>query len=85
MRKHDPMRLQPGIRRIALRKIRNFLPILLLVVAATTRAHAQIDGCTDSPENPTAVRGLIVGAAALGYVRFRHRFTARNQNKRDRS
>ena len=31
------------------------------------------------------VLGLIVGAAAYGYVRFRHRFAARNKNQRDRS
>jgi XrtJ-associated TM-motif-TM protein len=68
-----------------LRKIHNFLPVVLLTLSATVRLHAQIEGCADSPENPTAVLGLIVGAAAYGYVRFRHRFAARNKNQRDRS
>ena len=49
------------------------LPVAWRLLATSIRAHAQVGGCTDSPENPTAIRGLIVGAAAFGYTRFRIR------------
>ena len=35
-------------------------------------AHAQL-GCTDSPECPTAVLGLVGAAGAALYARFRSR------------
>lgn len=62
-----------------MKKLRLILPIVLLTLIAGVRLHAQgIDGCTDSPENPTLVLGLIVGAAGLGYTRLRHRLRGRN-------
>jgi XrtJ-associated TM-motif-TM protein len=67
---------------LQLKKIRFILPLVLLVLVASVRAHAQdIDGCTDSPENPTAVLGLIVAAAGLGSVRLRHYLRNRNNSK----
>lgn len=51
---------------------------------AAFRLHAQIDGCTDSPENPTLVLGLIVGAAGLAYPRVRHYLQTRKRSERDR-
>jgi len=55
---------------------------LLFLIAASVAAHAQITGCDDSPENPTVVLGLIVGAAGIGYTRVRHLFRARNRKDR---
>lgn len=67
--------------RIPLKKIRLILPVVLLILIASVRLHAQgIDGCTDSPENPTLILGLIVGAAGLGYTRLRHRLRSRNKS-----
>lgn len=54
------------------------------MLVAASRLHAQIDGCTDSPENPTLVLGLIVGAAGLAYPRVRHYLQTRNRSGRDR-
>jgi XrtJ-associated TM-motif-TM protein len=64
-------------------RMKTILPLFLLVLAASLRLHAQdgFDGCTDSPENPTAVLGLIVAAAGLGSVRLRHYLRARNNSK----
>jgi XrtJ-associated TM-motif-TM protein len=65
---------------MTLNRIGTILPILLLLLAAAVRLHAQ-SGCDDSPENPTAVLGLIVGVASLGYVRARNHLRARNHSK----
>jgi len=55
-----------------LRKPGTILPVaLLLLLGSSLRLHAQITGCDDSPESPTLVLGLIVGAASLGYTRLR--------------
>jgi XrtJ-associated TM-motif-TM protein len=58
----------------------SLVPLALFLLLAAIRLHAQDDitGCDDSPENPTLVLGLIVGAASLGYVRVRHYLRARN-------
>jgi len=58
-----------------MKKLGYILPVALLVLAATLPARAQ-EGCVDSPENPTAVLGLIVGAAAVGFVQIRNRIRA---------
>jgi XrtJ-associated TM-motif-TM protein len=54
------------------------LPVALLILAAALPAAAQItgDGCTDSPENPTAILAL-VGIAAAGINQLRMRFGGR--------
>ena len=64
-----------------MKKIRFILPLVLFALAASIPVHAQIEGCTDSPENPTAVLGLIVAAAGFGSVRLRHYLRARNNSK----
>ena len=46
-----------------------FVGTLLLVPVL---AHAQ-SGCTDSPECPTAILGLVGAAGAALYARFRSR------------
>jgi XrtJ-associated TM-motif-TM protein len=35
-----------------------------LVALSATPAFAQINGCANSPENPTCILGLLAGAAA---------------------
>jgi len=64
------------------KKTSYLVPVLLFLIAASVAAHAQITGCDDSPENPTVVLGLIVGAAGIGYTRVRHLFRARNRKDR---
>lgn len=62
-----------------MKKSAYILPAALLLLAATLPLHAQ-SGCTDSPENPTAVLGLIVSAASIGFVQVRNRFRARKKS-----
>ena len=57
------------------------VPVVLFLLAASVRAHAQISGCDDSPENPTVVLGLIVGAAGIGFARVRNSLRGRNNPK----
>lgn len=53
-------------------KSKNILLATGIVFLAAMRLHAQdLGGCVDSPENPTLVLGLIVGAAGVGYPRLR--------------
>jgi XrtJ-associated TM-motif-TM protein len=67
---------------VVVKKYRAILPVAVLLLAATVRLHAQdIDGCTDSPENPTLVLGLIVSAASVGYVQARRYLRVRNHRK----
>jgi XrtJ-associated TM-motif-TM protein len=65
-----------------LKKLGPIVPVALLLLAASLRAHAQITGCDDSPENPTLVLGLIVSAAGIGFARARSSIRARNNAKR---
>lgn len=65
-----------------MKKLTSVVPVLVLFTVASVRLHAQITGCDDSPENPTIVLGLIVGAAGIGYTRFRHLFRARDRKRR---
>lgn len=61
-----------------MKKLAYIVPVALLVLAAASKIHAQ-SGCTDSPENPTAVLGLVVGAASIGLLQLRNRFGSRNK------
>jgi XrtJ-associated TM-motif-TM protein len=62
-------------------KFRAIVPVALLLLATTVGLHAQITGCDDSPENPTLVLGLIVGAASFGYGQIRRYAQARKRPK----
>ncbi len=62
-----------------MKKFGYILPVALLILATTLPLYAQI-GCTDSPENPTAVLGLIVSAASFGFVQVRNRIRARKSS-----
>jgi XrtJ-associated TM-motif-TM protein len=52
--------------------------LALAVLAVPMAAHAQT-GCTDSPENPTAVLA-IVGCAGAFFASARRRFKARRRS-----
>lgn len=66
-----------------MKKFATLLPLLFLFLITVLRVHAQDDigGCADSPENPTLVLGLIVGAAGVAYPRLRSYL--RNRSRRD--
>lgn len=65
-----------------MRKFKIILPVALLLLLAAVRMHAQVDGCDDSPENPTLVLGLIVSAGSAGFVQVRRYLRAR-RNRND--
>jgi XrtJ-associated TM-motif-TM protein len=44
-------------------KIIRISALVLTVLAVPALAHAQTQGCVSSPENPTAILGVIGGAA----------------------
>jgi XrtJ-associated TM-motif-TM protein len=50
------------------------LSLMVAMFVIAPRAQAKLRGCTDSPENPTAVLGLVFGAAGIGTMQFRKRF-----------
>lgn len=64
-----------------MKKIQTMVPVVLFLLAASVRAHAQISGCDDSPENPTVVLGFIVGAAGIGFARVRNSLRGRKNPK----
>jgi hypothetical protein len=56
--------------------------ISAVAVFALATAHPLCaQGCVDSPENPTAVLGLIVSAAAIAFLQVRNRMNARKDRK----
>jgi XrtJ-associated TM-motif-TM protein len=57
-------------------KLMKIVLVGTVVLAASLPLHAQIGGCADSPENPTAVLAL-VGAASAFFVSARARFRNR--------
>jgi XrtJ-associated TM-motif-TM protein len=61
-------------RRIFVKKLIFALPLMLAMLAIAPRAQAKLRGCTDSPENPTVVLGLVVGVAGAGTAQIRKRF-----------
>jgi XrtJ-associated TM-motif-TM protein len=50
------------------------LPLMIAMLLIAPRAQAKLRGCTDSPENPTAVLGLVFAVAGAGTVQLRKRF-----------
>ena len=63
--------------RISQKKIVWLASVAFMVMAAPMFAHAQT-GCTDSPENPTAVLAL-VGCAGAFFASARQRLKARGR------
>ncbi len=59
-----------------MKKLGYIIPVLLFLSVATLPLCAQ-EGCIDSPENPTAVLGLIMGIASFGFVQIRNRIGSR--------
>ena len=62
-----------------MKKLAYIFPVAMLFLAATLPLHAQ-NGCTDSPENPTAVLGFIVSAASIGFFQVRNRIRSRKSS-----
>jgi len=62
-----------------MKKLAYIVPLALFMLVATPHVFAQISGCEDSPENPTAVLGLIVGGIGIGYTQFRNRIGRRKK------
>ena len=60
-----------------MKKFVYILPVALLILASSSMIHAQIEGCVDSPENPTALLALF-GAVGAGLVHLRNSFRGRN-------
>jgi XrtJ-associated TM-motif-TM protein len=57
-----------------------FLSFALLLAVALP-LHAQPDGCTNSPENPTAILA-VVGSAGAFFASARARIKARRQSSK---
>jgi XrtJ-associated TM-motif-TM protein len=55
-----------------LMKLQRLTTLLFVLTMAATVAHAQ-GGCTDSPENPTAVLGVVGAFAGWAIQRVRAR------------
>ena len=62
-----------------MKKLAYILPVVLCALVLAIPAHAQLGGCTDSPENPTAVLGLVVSAAGIGYAKLRAHLGSRKK------
>ena len=65
---------------IDVKKLGYILAASSLMLAAALPMSAQ-SGCVDSPENPTAILGLIVSAAGIGFVQIRGRIQARRDKR----
>ena len=63
--------------RISENKVVRLALVAMAVLAVPVMAHAQT-GCTDSPENPTAVLAL-VGSAGAFFMSARRRLKARRK------
>ena len=62
-----------------MKKVGCISAIAVFVLATARPLCAQ--GCVDSPENPTAVLGLIVTGAAIAFVQIRNRMNARKDRR----
>jgi XrtJ-associated TM-motif-TM protein len=52
---------------------------MLFIFASALPAHAKLHGCVDSPENPSAVLGLLLSASSFGVFQLRNRFGLRRK------
>lgn len=66
------------------KKLRFVVPVAIIfalaVLSADAKTHRQLQGCVDSPENPTLVLGLVVAAAGYGFLRLRNRIAVRGNS-----
>jgi XrtJ-associated TM-motif-TM protein len=65
-----------------MKKLAYFVPAAVLFFATALPVYAQTGGCTDSPENPTVVLGLLVSAASIGLLHFRNRIGNKLDNNK---
>jgi len=64
-----------------MKKYAQIASMAILVFASALPVYAQTGGCTDSPENPTAVLGLLVSAVSIGYLQIRNRIGNRRKTE----
>ncbi len=62
-----------------MKRISVAVPVAILFLTTAAFAHALGGGCVDSPENPTAVFGVIAAAVSFGLMRFRKRSGSRDK------
>ena len=60
-----------------MKKLAYFVPAAIVFFASALPLHASLGGCTDSPENPTLVLGLVLSAGSIGFMQIRNRFGRR--------
>jgi len=53
-------------------RLASIVPVAVLLIAAAAAVPAQ-GGCVDSPEDPTAIFGVIAAAAAVGLRFLKHK------------
>lgn len=64
-----------------MKKLAYIVPAAILFFATALPAFAGgTGGCTDSPENPTVVLGLVVSAASIGFLQIRNRIGTRRKS-----
>jgi XrtJ-associated TM-motif-TM protein len=63
---------------VKVKKIFLAVPVAMLFLTTAVHVHAQ-SGCVDSPENPTAVFGVIAAAASFGFMHIRRRSGSRDK------
>lgn len=61
-----------------MKRISYLAPVALFLLLSNLPLRAQ-DGCIDSPENPTAVFGVISGAAIFAFIYFRNCIGSRDE------
>lgn len=63
-----------------MKKLSSIIRLVLFALTATVplyaKATTECKGCVASPENSTAVLGLVLCMACFGFVQFRKRFGA---------
>lgn len=64
-----------------MKKFEYLIPAAILFFATALPLHAHLGGCTDSPEDPTVVLGLVMSAASIGFVQIRNRIGRKPNRK----
>lgn len=54
--------------------------VALFFFPAVLSAKSKLHGCVDSPENATAVLGLVVSATGIGFVKVRNWISAQRNS-----
>jgi XrtJ-associated TM-motif-TM protein len=69
-----------ALRRTTVKKLAYIVPAAMLLLTTSLSAFADtVGGCTNSPENPTAVLALVVSATSFGFMQIRNRIGNRRK------